>query len=112
MIYLSIRVIYSGFHGGSEGGKYRDIKNEAKGLLEQNDICYINWNSLTNDSVGKPTYDSIVNDLKLTAEGKDNIVVLMHDAGTKQLTADTLREIIDYLKEQGYQFRTFYDIMK
>lgn len=112
MICLNILAICLGSHGGSEGGKYRDVKNEAKGLLEQNDICHINWNSLTNDSVGKPTYESIVGDLKLTTEGKDNIVVLMHDAGTKQLTADTLREIIDYLKEQGYQFRTFYDIMK
>lgn len=58
------------FPGGSEGGKYRDVKNEAKGLLEQNDICHINWNSLTNDSVGKPTYDSIVTDLKLTIQRK------------------------------------------
>ncbi len=36
----------------------------------------------------------------------------MHDAGTKQLTADTLPEIIQYLKEQGYAFKNFYDIMK
>jgi hypothetical protein len=35
----------------------------------------------------------------------------MHDTGTKQLTADSLLEIITYLKEQGYVFKNFYDIM-
>ncbi len=35
----------------------------------------------------------------------------MHDAGTKQLTADSLPEIIQYLKNEGYIFRNFYDIL-
>lgn len=35
----------------------------------------------------------------------------MHDSGTKQLTADSLTEIIRRLKEQGYLFKNFYDIM-
>lgn len=35
----------------------------------------------------------------------------MHDTGAKQLTADALLEIITYLKEQGYTFKNFYDIM-
>lgn len=60
---------------------------------------------------GKPTYESLVSDLKLTASGKNSIVILMHDTGTKQLTADSLTEIIHYLKEQGYSFKNFYDIM-
>lgn len=41
------------FPGGSEGGKYKKVKNEAKKVLEQNNIAYINWNCLTNDSVRK-----------------------------------------------------------
>ena len=43
--------------------------------------------------------------------GKDNIVVLMHDTNAKQLTADALRDVITYLREQGYCFKNFYDIM-
>lgn len=35
----------------------------------------------------------------------------MHDTGTKQLTADTLGQVIAYLREQGYSFKNFYDIM-
>jgi len=99
------------FPGGSEGGKYAKIKNEAKILLEQNNIAHINWNSLTSDAVGHPTADSIINGLKSTVDGKNTVVVLMHDTGTKQLTADTLPEVIKYLREQGYSFKNFYDIM-
>lgn len=100
------------FPGGSEGGKYAKIKNEAKSILEQNDVLYVNWNALTNDAVGKPTHESLVQDLKSTSNGKNKIVVLMHDTGSKQLTADTLPEVISYLREQGYVFKNFYDIMK
>ncbi len=100
------------FPGGSEGGKYKNVKNEAKAILEANNISYVNWNSLNNDSVGKPTHESLLRDLKTTSRGKKKIVILMHDAGTKQLTADTLGEAISYLKGEGYSFKNFYDIMK
>lgn len=55
------------FPGGSEGGKYAKVKNKAKTVLEENNIAYINWNALTNDSVGKPTYESLIADLKSTS---------------------------------------------
>ena len=99
------------FPGGSEGGKYKKVKNEAKSLLEENDILYINWNALTRDAEGKPTAESILEDLKNTVGEKERVVILMHDAGTKQLTADTLPDVIQYLREEGFVFRNFYDIM-
>jgi len=99
------------FPGGSSGGKFAKVKQEAMKLLDENNIAHINWNSLTSDAVGNPTKESIMNDLRTTAEGKNKIVVLMHDSGTKQLTADTLRDVISYLREQGYSFKNFYDIM-
>lgn len=106
---------YSGhlfrFPGGSMGKKYRVVKDEAKQLLSDNDILYINWNALTNDSVGKPTAETIVNDLKTTVGTQNSVVILMHDTGSKQLTVDTLPQILDYLIEQGYTFRTFYDVI-
>lgn len=106
---------YSGhifrFPGGSMGKKYRMVKDEAKILLSNNDILCVDWNALTNDSVGKPTAESIVNDLKTTVGTKNTVVILMHDTGSKQLTVDTLPQILDYLIEQGYTFRTFYDVI-
>ncbi len=99
------------FPGGSGGKKYRDVKTEAKQLLSDNDILYIDWNSLTNDSVGKPTQESIMNNLISTVGTKNSVVILMHDAATKQLTADMLPQVLNYLIEQGYTFKTFYDVI-
>ena len=99
------------FPGGSQGGKHASLKNSAKTLLEKNNVAYINWNCLTNDAVGKPTKESIVADLKKTSNGKDKIVVLMHDTNAKRLTVDTLKENIAYLRNEGYVFKNFYDIM-
>jgi peptidoglycan/xylan/chitin deacetylase (PgdA/CDA1 family) len=33
-----------------------------------------------------------------------DIVVLLHDSSTKQITADTLPKVIEYIYEQGYTF--------
>lgn len=106
---------YSGhlfrFPGGSMGKKYRTVKDEAKQLLSDNNILYVDWNALNNDSVGKPTAESLVNDLKNTVGTKNSVVILMHDTGAKQLTVDTFPQILDYLIEQGYKFKTFYDVI-
>ena len=99
------------FPGGSEGGKYKKQKNAVKSILEENNIAYINWNALTRDAEGKPTKESLIEDLKATVGDKKRVVVLMHDTGTKQLTADTLPEVIGYLRDEGFIFKNFYDIM-
>lgn len=59
------------FPGGSVGGKYKLVKNEAKVLLEESNVLNIDWNCLTNDSVGKPTYESLIKDFKLTQNRKE-----------------------------------------
>lgn len=99
------------FPGGSGGKKYRNVKTEAKQLLSDNNILYIDWNSLTNDSVGKPTQESIMNNLISTVGTKNSVVILMHDAATKQLTADMLPQVLNYLIEKEYKFKTFYDVI-
>ena len=48
-----------------------------------------------------------------TSHGKKNsLIVLMHDAQAKKVTAEKLPEIIDYFASQGYEFKTFYDIFE
>ena len=53
-----------------------------------------------------------MNGLIETSEGKNSIVVLMHDAQEKTATVDTLPKVINYLREQGYEFKNFYEIIK
>lgn len=101
------------FPGGLVGGKYATIKSEAKELLNQNNIVNIDWNALNGDAETNnlsPEFE--MQRLQETTQGKSNIVVLMHDAPYKSITAETLPQIISYLREQGYGFRTFYDIIK
>ena len=98
------------FPGGSAGGRYADVKSQAKGLLNTYSVAHTNWNAMTGDAEGKNTVEDQMNELKATMEGDDTIIVLMHDASDKQITVDTLPEAIHYLKEQGYTFKNFYEI--
>lgn len=101
------------FPGGLVGGKYAKIKQQAGDLLEQNGILNIDWNSLTGDSEKvNPSAEYLMNNLHNTTNGKNSIVVLMHDALAKKVTVETLPSVIEYLKGQGYEFENFYSIIK
>lgn len=99
------------FPGGSNGGKYSKFKREAKAQMKEQNITYLDWNALTCDAEGIPTRESILANLQATTEGKNNIVVLMHDLSTKILTYETLTEVINYLRAQGYEFGDMYDLI-
>ena len=101
------------FPGGLVGGKYAEIKNQAKQLLEENQILNVDWNALTGDSEStNPTLEKLMKNLKRTTNGKNSVILLMHDSSAKKITADTLPQVIEYLKEQGYEFKTFNEILK
>ena len=99
------------FPGGSTGGQYARFKNEAKLLLQQQNIAFLDWNCLTCDAEGVPTKESIIENLKSTSQGKNNLVILMHDSSSKILTYETLTEVINYLREQGYEFGDMYELI-
>ena len=100
------------FPGGSTGGKYKQIKKDAKTILDENNIAYIDWNSLSSDAAGAKTKEAIIQNTIDTVGSKNSVVILMHDAGDKILTYEALPEIITYLKEQGYNFKNFYSVIK
>lgn len=101
------------FPGGLPGGRYAEIKQQAKQILEENEIVSIDWNALTGDAETQhPVAEELMEELQITTEGKNSVVILMHDAQAKQVTADILPDIIAYLREQGYEFKSFYDIIK
>lgn len=101
------------FPGGSNGGKYKNVKSEAKVLLKENNIAYVDWNALTNDASGENlTKEQMYDKLVETTSGKNSVVILMHDAGDKILTYELLPQIIQYLREEGYTFKNFYSIIQ
>ena len=80
-------------------------------VLEQHGYTYIDWNVLNGDAEGNgKTVEQLINRLKETITnlcGNDDVlVVLMHDTDAKPTTAESLQQIIDYLKSLGYEFRT------
>lgn len=100
------------FPGGSVGGKYADIKNTAKQLLDDHNIVHLDWNALTGDSEGRKTTEQMLEYVKNTIGTKSCVVILMHDAGDKILTYEILPQLIAYLREQGYAFKNLYDVLK
>lgn len=98
------------FPGGSSGGRYADIKAQAKDLLHNYGVNYTNWNCLTGDAEGKTTPEELMGCLQETMQGDGSIIVLMHDASDKSYTLETLPSVIAYLREQGYVFKNFYEI--
>ncbi len=100
------------YPGGSNGGKYNKLKQEAKEVLKQNQIAYLDWNALSNDAAGAKTKEELINNIKSTVGGKSSVVILMHDASDKILTYETLPDVISFLREQGYKFETIYDIIE
>ena len=80
-------------------------------ILERNGYCYIDWNVLNGDAESNDrTVEQLVNRFKGTlsdlAGNDDVLVILMHDTNAKKTTAQSLQQIIDYLKSLGYEFRT------
>lgn len=75
--------------------------------LKENDRHSIDWNALNGDAEGKKKSASELVDYAIeTSQGKDTVILLMHDTYGKEETVKALPEIIDYFKENGYVFKT------
>lgn len=99
------------FPNGFMSSNYKHKKEKAVKLLSQMNYTYIDWNCLNNDSVKKYTKEQLLNNLKNTADGKDTLVILMHDTKFVSDSSTALRESIDYLKSLEYTFENFYDVI-
>lgn len=95
------------FPGGSyNAGTWGAKKQEYKTLLRDNGFYYCDWNALNGDAEGgKKTADQLVQGVITSSKDKEDVVILMHDAATKQTTVDALPKVIEYLMSQGYEFR-------
>lgn len=53
-----------------------------------------------------------MNNLQQTTKDKNSVVILMHDSQAKKVTVDCLPKVIEYCRQQGYEFENFYSIIK
>ena len=101
------------FPGGLPGGKYAEVKSQARELLSQNGIVNIDWNALSGDAeTTTPTVEYEMQRIQDTVTNKNSVVILMHDAEAKKVTSEALPQIITWLRDNGYEFKNFYDIIK
>jgi len=89
------------------GGAFGDQHTELKAVLIEENVPYVNWNCLTGDAETKaPISADLITRAKRSARNarSSSLVLLMHDAGAKQATADALPAIIEHFRGEGYRF--------
>lgn len=88
------------------GGSFEKYKEPYKELLAEKGYNYIDWNALNGDAEGKDvSAEKLIDNVKNTVKGKEDVVILMHDAAAKKNTVQALPHIIEYLKSEGYVFK-------
>ena len=94
------------FPGGSACKYMYGKGNEyVKKMREKGFSCF-DWNVTGEDSVGKPTVDSIQKNIFERIFRYEKPIVLLHDSCIADATAEALPGIIERIKEQGYLFET------
>ncbi len=92
------------------GGSFESSKNPQKEILAELGYQFLDWNALNGDAEGHNIPpETLLKNVQGYAKTKRNIVLLMHDAATKQTTVDSLRDSIDCLLAEGFEFRTLKD---
>ncbi len=100
--YFSTRVIRC--PGGYMSWKGMEPLDE---YLKENNMISIDWTSLNADAEGKRKNAQELLDYTIkTSEGKEMVVLLMHDTYGKEETVKALPGVIKYFKDNGYEFRT------
>ena len=99
------------FPNGYKSHIYSNEKKDALKVLSNLDYVYADWNCLNRDSEKKYSNDELLNNLKKTSKNKGTLIILMHDTADVNKTYNVLKDSINYLKKQGYEFSNFYDFV-
>lgn len=100
------------FPNGFMAPLYKSEKKNVLPLLEDMNYNYIDWNCLNKDSEKKYSSNQLLNNLKKSCKNKNTLIVLMHDTKDVSDSSLVLKDSIDFLKSEGYEFKNFYDIIK
>ena len=93
------------FPGGSQD-QSRSTLSPRIGVINEIGYRYFDWDIDTNDWRRGRTADDIINDILDSTNGREHVIILLHDVYDRTLEA--LPGIIDGLRNQGYSF----DVLK
>ncbi len=92
------------FPGGSSNSVAPLPVEEYISYLNENDIDYYDWNSLSGDAVTNGlSPQHLVNNIMNDVSKNEDSIVLMHDLQTTHATVESLQLLIDTLKTHGYE---------
>ena len=97
------------FPGGSSNTT--SIKH-CKGIMttlsqevETRGYYYFDWNVDSTDASGNNvSKEKLIGEIKKYVGGQDNVCILMHDTNAKDTTVEALPQIIEYIRDKGYEF--------
>lgn len=95
---------YFRFPGGSTNSYGKGVVKTITRSMKDKGYDFVDWNVSVGDGSAAATRESIVEKIKNESEGKNHIVMLAHDSGTKTETLAALPEIIEYYQSNGYEF--------
>lgn len=96
---------YYRFPGGSSNSVSSVDIQDLMGYLYESGITYFDWNSLSEDSVDFSLTPEELNENVMSSvrSNAGDSIVLLHDLRDNPNTAEGLQELIDTLKQEGYQ---------
>lgn len=97
---------YFRFPGGSTNNYGKAVVRDIARAMKERGFDFVDWNVSVGDGSASATKDSIIQKITAESEGKQHIVMLAHDSGTKSETLAALPQLIEYYKNNGYNFRT------
>lgn len=91
------------FPGGGSSAKERQTK-----LLEERGYRIVGWNAVCGDEeIRYASPEMLVQETVKTSQGKQPVILLLHDSASHKATAEALPRIIEYYRSQGYEFCQF-----
>lgn len=95
--------------GGYMSRKYYNDPNipALNEAFDKEHITALDWNAETGDaeSGGQLDVNKLLSTMETQMNGQKQVVILMHDAGAKVDTVKALPAVINYFKENGYEFK-------
>lgn len=94
------------FPWGSNNEYSKGIKDALLEEMERRGFTCYDWNVSADDSIGKPSSYSILQNIKKDLSRENHPIILMHDSTINDLTVKTLPKIIQMIGEMNYEFDT------
>lgn len=98
--------VYYRFPWGSANCFISSFCDELIDSMQREGYIYFDWNVSAEDSVGKPSKQTIIRNVRKDYKKYHEPVILLHDSSINENTASALKTIIEEMKDNGYRFAT------